>query len=159
MESEYTGIFTSHAPKADLYDGNPAGTYVKGSAGAFIRWFLQQKTAGTNTGTATVTVLAASDSSGTGATAVPFRYRKKTTGTDKDAFGAVIEVAATGFTTTANEDTIYEIELEVSQNGIDGKPWVALKLTETVNDPVSGAVIGLVCKARYKGHNAPTALA
>lgn len=158
MESEYNVIFTSHAPKADLYDTNPVGTYVKSGAGAFVRWFLQQKTAGTNTGTATVTVLAASDSSGTGATAVPFRYRKKTSGVSSDAFGAVTEVTATGFTTTANEDTIYEIELEVARGLIEGKPWVALKLTETVNDPVTGSVMGMIDGVRNQGQNAPSAL-
>ena len=150
MISDLVIPFTSHAPKADLYDTNPAGQYVNGKNGDRVSWFLQQKTAGTNTGTATVTVLAASSNSGTGAEAVPFVYRKKTTAVTVTTFGAATAAAAAGFTTTANENTIYEIDVDTHALP-EGKPYVALKLTEVVNDPVDGAVIGLIANPRYIG--------
>ena len=158
MLTEEKIVFTSHAPKADLYDGNPAGSYVHTRAGEKVQFVLQQITAGTNTGTATVTVLAASAAAGTGAEAVPFRWRKKNTGVTVDAYGAVNEASTTGFVTTANESTLFEIEVDAT-NLPDGKPWCALKLTETVNDPVNGAVIGLVHNPRHQGLNIPGALA
>lgn len=158
MLSELMIPFTSHAPKTDLYDTGPVGQYVNTRHGAKVSWFLQNLTAGTNTGTATITVLAASDASGTGAAAVPFKWRKKTAGVANSAFGAVTDATAAGFTTTANENTIYEIEVDASVLP-DGKPFVALKPTETVNDPVTGAVLGLVTVPYYVGDGLPQASA
>ena len=155
MQSEKSVLFTSHAPQANLYGASPVGTYVK--AMAKVRWVLQQKSAGTNTGTATITVLAASANSGTGAVPVAFRWRKKTTATTSDAWGAVTDSASTGFTTVANENTIYEIEVEPTSLP-DGKGWVALKLTQVVADAVDGAVLGYVVAPRYQGQSVPTLL-
>jgi hypothetical protein len=158
MLSELMIPFTSHAPKADLYDTSPAGQYVNTRHGAKVSWFLQQKTAGTNTGTATITVLAASDNAGTGAAAVPFKYRKKNAGVANSTHGNVIDATVAGFTTTANENTLYEIEIDASVLP-DGKPFVALKLTETVNDPVDGAVLGLITVPYFVGTGLPEASA
>lgn len=157
MLTEEMVVFTSHAPKADLYDTSPVGQYVNAGKGGRISFLLQQKTAGTNTGTATITVLAASDTSGTGATAVPFFYRKKTTAVTSDAWGNVTAATASGFTTTANENTQYEIDVDPAALP-DGKNFVALKLTETVNDPVDGAVLGVVVRPRYAGNTPPSVL-
>jgi hypothetical protein len=150
MLTDFAIPFTSHAPGADGYNADPVGQYVNAKNGDAVAWLLQQKSAGTNTGTATITVLAATNNSGSGATAVPFRYRKKTTGTDKTAVGDVTYVSASGVTTTANENTQYEIEVRADELP-DGKPYVALKLTEAVNDPVSVAVNGFILKPRYMG--------
>jgi len=158
MLSDLLIPFTSHAPKADGYDSNPVGQYVNSKHGDFISWFLQQKTAGSNTGTATITVLAASDNSGTGATAVAFSYRKKTTAPAVTAFGAVTAATASGFTTVANEDTEYEIEVN-SRALPESLPYVALKLTEVVNDPVSVAVNGFITSPHYVGAGLPAATA
>jgi len=156
MLSETFAIVNSHSARADRYDTNPTGDYLNAGRFEKISFLLSQASAGTNTGTAVVTVLAASTDAGANAEAVAFRYRKKTTGASA-VWGSVIEVAAAGFTTTANEDTIYEIE--VPHDGLpDGKPFVALRLTEGVNDPVTACVIAVGVGVRYQGLAQPDAL-
>lgn len=157
MLSESVCIINSHSAAADRYNTNPAGDYINAKYFDKIEWLLSQATAGTNTGTAVVTVLAATDASGTGATAVEFRYRKKTTAASA-VWGAVTAATTSGFTTTANEDTIYEIELDCAQLA-EGSNFVALKLTEGVNDPVTGCVIALGVTSRFKSQTMPDALA
>lgn len=156
MLSEKFAIVNSHSARADRYDTNPTGGYLNIGKFEGVSFLLSQATAGTNTGTATVTVLAATNSAGAGAEAVAFRYRKKTTGASA-VWGNVIEVAAAGFTTTANEDTIYEIEVTNCMVP-DGKPFVALRLFEAVNDPVSACVIAIGFGVRHQGLAQPDAL-
>lgn len=156
MLSESVCIINSHSAAADRYNANPAGDYINAKYFDRIEWLLSQATAGTNTGTAVVTVLAATLADGTGAEAVEFKYRKKTTGASA-VMGAVTDATASGFTTTANEDTIYEIELESAKLPAD-KPFVALKLTEGVNDPVTACAIALGICTRYQATNMPDAL-
>jgi hypothetical protein len=156
MLSEKYAILNSHSAAADRYNTNPVGDYINTKGHDTITFLLSQATAGTNTGNATITVVAASDVSGTGAADQAFKYRKKTTGASS-VWGAVTEVASTGFTTTANEDTIYEIEIKADSLP-DGKPFVALKLTETTNDPVSGCVIAIGSGTRYQGQTIPDSL-
>jgi hypothetical protein len=137
--------------------------YISTRGGNFISFLLTQKSAGTNTGTSTITVLAASDTSGTGATAVPFRYRKKTTAVTSDQWGAVGNATAAGFATTANEDTLYEIEVDPASFAAAGvttsKPFVALKLTQLVADTVLGSAIAVVQNPRFAGQTIPTLMA
>jgi hypothetical protein len=156
MLSEKFAIVSSHSAAADRYNTNPVGDYLNAGKFEGISFLLSQATAGTNTGTAVVTVQAATDAAGAGAEAVPFRYRKKTTGASA-VWGSVVEASASGFTTTANEDTIYEIE--VKGDGLpEGKPFVAVRLTEGVNDPVSACVIAIGTGVRYQGQTQPDAL-
>lgn len=136
------------SPSADLYDGDP-GTDVVNMEGFNRAVFqLHQKTGGTNTGTAVVTVLASTAASGGTTAAIPFTYRKKTTGASA-AYGAITAATTSGFTTTANEDTIYLIEVE-DQALPAGKPYLQLKLTEAVDDPVLGSVTIHLMGGRYK---------
>jgi hypothetical protein len=156
MLSEKFAIVSSHSAAADRYNTNPVGDYLNAGKFEGVSFLLSQATAGTNTGTAVVTVQAASSDAGASAEAIPFRYRKKTTGASA-VWGSVIEAAASGFTTTANEDTIYEIE--VKGDGLpEGKPFVAVKLTEGVNDPVTACVIAIGTGVRYQGQTQPDAL-
>ena len=133
--------------------------YISTRGGNFISFLLTQKSAGTNTGTSTITVQAASDTSGTGATPVPFRYRKKTTAVTSDQWGAVSNATTAGFATTANEDTLYEIEVDPANfaaASVFNKPFVALKLTQLVADTVLGSVIAVVQNPRFSGQTIPT---
>lgn len=156
MLSEEFCIINSHSAAADRYNANPAGDYINAKNFNKITWLLSQATAGTNTGNATVTLLMATAADGTGATAVAFKYRKKTTGASA-VWGAVTEATSSGFTTTANEDTIYEIEIESAKLD-DGYNFVALKLTESTNDPVTGCVIAIGREARFQSQTMPDAL-
>ncbi len=142
------------APAADRWNTNPATDIVK-----LDEWnkavFLVHQQGGT-TGVATLTVEACSDNTGTGATAVAFAYAVGAdgAGANSDIMGARTEAAAAGFNTTAAIDALYLIEIRGDQLP-DGKPYVRLKCTEAVNDPVNGAVEIMLYEGRFIGdaHN------
>lgn len=150
-------LATGLAPAADLYNGNPATDVVSLANYDRALFVLQQKTAGTNTGTATITMEECSTAAGASNVAIAFRYRKKTTGAS-DTWGAWIAATTSGFVTTANEDTMYEVEVKADQLS-ESKPFLRMQLTETVNDPVTGAVLIALYPARYNQDQKPTALA
>lgn len=156
MLTETLHVLDSHAPAADRYNSNPAGDYVNTKYFEKVSFLLHQATAGTNTGTAVVTVNAASAANGTGAEAVAFRYRKKTTGAS-GAWGDITDAAAAGFTTTANEVTVYEIEVEAAKLP-DGKPFISLQLTEGTNDPVTASALAIGVNPRYQATSMPDPL-
>jgi len=139
------------SPAADLYNGNPATDVVNLKEHGKAVFMLAQKTAGTNTGTATVTVVAASSVAPSNTAAIVFKYKKKTTGASS-VWGDLTAATTSGFVTTANEDTVYAIEVDAADLP-DSKPYVYLKLTETVNDPVTGAVLIHLYNARYSNAN------
>lgn len=155
MLSEYTAKpIKALAPAADRWNTDPITDAI--NMANFNRLtFLVYQSGGT-TGNATLTVLASTDASQTSAEAIPFRYRKMTTGAS-DVLGSVTNATAAGFTTTANEDSIYEIEV-LSSALPDTKPWVHLKVTEATNDPVNGCIIALVSESRYGGLTQATAI-
>ncbi len=157
MLSESSLIVNVISPKTDIYDTNPAGAYINMKYANKVTFLLAQKTAGTNTGTATITVLAATSNGGAGAEAIEFKYRKKTTGASV-VYGNVVDATTAGFTTTANEDTIYEIEVEAAKLP-ETKPYVTIKLTEAVNDPVTGGVCAILHGARFQSQTQPDVLA
>ena len=142
------------APAADRWNTNPTTDSISLKNHNKLT-FLAYQSGGT-TGNATFTVLASSDSAQTGAEAVAFRYRKMTTGAS-DVLGSITNATTAGFATTANEDSIYEIEV-LSSELPDGKPWVHLLCTETTNDPVNGCVIALLSQPRFGGTTQPTAI-
>ncbi|MBX9580483.1 MAG: hypothetical protein K2X87_09260 [Gemmataceae bacterium] len=159
MLSENLIIAPGAAPAGNI-NATFTTTYLHVRGGNFVNWLYQHGTGGTNTGRQTVTVVAAQDNAGTGAVAVPFRNRKKTVG-NSDQWGPVVEVAATGFQTAANETTIYEVEVDpavIQGAGVTGRPWVALRSTQLVADTVPGAVVALVQDPRFAGQTIPTIL-
>lgn len=155
MLSEYVAKpIKALAPAADRWNTNPVSDSITLANHNRLTFLVYQS--GGTTGRATLTVLASSDASRTGEEAIPFRYRKMTTGAS-DSLGAVTAATAAGFSTTAAEDSIYEIEV-LSSDLPQSKPWVHLKATEAVDDPISGCVIALVSEPRYGGLDQPTAI-
>jgi hypothetical protein len=151
MLSEYAAKpIKALAPAADRWNTNPVSDSITLANHNRLTFLVYQS--GGTTGRATLTVLASSDSSRTGEEAIPFRYRKMTTGASD-----VTNATATGFSTTAAEDSIYEIEV-LSSDLPQSKPWVHLKATEAADDPVSGCVIALVSEPRYTGLDQPAAI-
>lgn len=108
------------------------------------------------TGTSTITVEASDDTSGSNVTAVPFRYRQILTG---DTAGALTEVAATGFTTTAGSSKIVVVEVDASEIGKTGYEFVRLKAVESVDSPVLGGVLAILCEPRFAQATFDTAIA
>lgn len=142
------------APAADRWNSNPTTDSIS-MANHHRLTFLVYQSGGT-TGNATITLLASATSTPGSSTALPFRYRKMTTGAS-DVLGDVTNATDAGFTTTANEDSIYEIEID-SSDLPDGKPWVHMLCTEATNDPVNGCVIALLSEPRYAGLTHATAI-
>lgn len=145
-------------PAADRWNTNPATDIVSMRNHNKCTFLVHQE--GGTTGTATFTVEACSDVSGTGATAIPFGYRVGAAGAGAggDAMGARVEATASGFTSTAASDRLYLIEVEANEL-LAAKPFVRLKCTEAVNDPVNGSVEIMLSEGRYQGASAPTAIA
>lgn len=155
---ENVHVAAAVSPSSDVYNGNPTAQPFKVSGFEKVVCLLHQKSGGTNTGNAVVKVAAVDNPAGSNAVLIPFRYAKKATGISADTMGAVsTAVAADGFTTTANEDTIYAIEIDAADVP-DGQTFVRLQLTESTNDPVLGNAIWLGVNPRY-GYPFPTALA
>lgn len=148
------------APAADRWDTNPATDIVSTKLYDKVCFLAHQ--AGGTTGKATFTVEACSDVSGTGAVAVPFRYSVGGAGAGAggDDTGVIIQATAAGFDSTPNSDRAYLIEVGAENLPAD-KPFVRLKCTEAVNDPVNGAVEILLFGGRFigSGSSLPSAIA
>ena len=144
-------------PSADVYNGNPTSDVINMQNFKKAVFVLHQKSSTSNTGTASVKPQAVENVSGSSAEDLPFKYSKMTTGAS-DVMGAITAVAAgSTFTTTANEDTAFVIEVDASDLP-EGKPFLQLKLTEVVNDPVVGSCMCYLIGSRH-GYPFETALA
>lgn len=149
-------VVTGLAPMADIYNGNPKTDVVSLRFFRKCVFLLSQKTAGTNTGTATVKPQAVDNVAASNAADLPFIWSKKTSGAS-DVWSTPARVTAgNSLTTTANEDTIYAIEVD-SADLPDAQAYVHLALTEAVNDPVTGGVQIILLHPRY-GSTFPGAL-
>lgn len=129
------------SPSTDVYNTNPASDVVNMSYFESLIFLVIQKANATSTaGTASIKPQAVSSVAASNAEDLPFHWSKKTTGASSVWSTPVAVAAASSITTTANEDTIYAIEV---QNRVlpDAKKYVQLKLTEVVNAPVLGSVI------------------
>ena len=134
-------------PVADIYNGNPACGPVNIKNYKKAVFLLANITAGSNTGVANVKMQAVDNAAGSNAANIEFWYSSMTTATD--TMGSPTKaVAANGFNTTANVSTIYVIEVDAADMP-ESQTWVQMKLTESVNDPVTGAVIFLGGNPRY----------
>ncbi|MGB0437662.1 MAG: hypothetical protein ACPGIJ_11925 [Mycobacterium sp.] len=128
---------------ADMYNGDPATDVVSTTNYHGVRFEITEGAGAT--GTATVTVEECTGTDGTGATAIAFRYRVKA-GTA--AWGAWTAATASGFTTTAGANYLYEVDV-ASDELSDGSPYVRLQLTEVVDSAVVGAVNARAYRARF----------
>lgn len=133
------------APDADAWGADPTSDWVSLEDFGHLTAFISH--AAGATGTVVVTVNEASTNTGTGSAAVAFKYRNQTV---VAAQGALTAAAAAGFTIAAGADQIAIVEIDASEL-TDGKPWVSLTMTEGVDSPVDGAVIGILSRPRYAG--------
>ncbi len=107
--------------------------------------FVITKGVGT-TGTSTITVDACDDTTPTNTTAVAFMYRTSTT---PDTWGSWTQATATGFTTTAGSNQLYQVYVDGAELGSEGYGYVRLTATEVANDPVLGGVNAFVVNPHY----------
>lgn len=130
-------------PAADRFNANPATDVIDLSQYKGVRFILFVGAGGTGTATLTVEECDQADAGGTN-TARAFRYRRKD-GTAE--FGEWQDATASGFTTTAGADEVYEVDIQAG--ALEASSFVRLQLTEVANDPVDGCVLVEPYGARY----------
>ena len=138
---------------ADAFAATVTSDVVKMSEYAFAA-FLLHKAVGA-TGTSTITVEACDNAAGDNPVAVPFKVQKYT-GAD-DLPGAVADVAAAGFLTTAGSSQLYSVQVDSQSLGLKG--WVRLKAVESVDSPVLGGILIVLHGPRYATDIPNTAIA
>lgn len=131
-------VVLGHGPKTDALDTNPITDVVRmdgfGQA-TFIGMFV---TAGTNTGTGTFKVQACDDAAGTNPVDIEFRGKVCIAG---DTFSAPAQVAAGGTLAIAANKAVQVLVATVRKEDLpSGKKWICGKLTESTNDPITGAI-------------------
>lgn len=142
-------ILAGLSPSSDIYNGNPASDVISLANYERVVFLIHQLRNATSTaGTATVKPQQVDNVSASNAVDLPFWWAKKTTGASSVWSALAYVAAGSTFTTTANEDTIYAVEVDASDLA-DGKKYVQLKLTESVNAPVLGSVIAIGVNPRY----------
>lgn len=99
------------------------------------------------TGTSTITIESCDTVVPGTATAIAFQYRISTT---PDTWGAWTQATATGFTTTAGSNQVYEIYAPAANAAANGHSYMRLDAVEVVNNPVTGCVMIEVVKPRYQ---------
>jgi len=154
MLSETLKIVNGLSPSADRFNTSPATDVVNAGLCDEVTFIVQHQ--GGTTGKATLTVEACDDVTPSNTAAVAFRYRRKTTGAS-DVWGAITAATTAGIDTVAGEDTAIEVSVKAAELPA-GKPYVRLKCTEAVDDPVVGAVLIICSGLRYGGANAASVL-
>ncbi len=146
LMDDMTFITTSSTFIADMSDGLSGTTYTDVFNLAKYRKvvFVLQKGAGA-VGTTLITVQSCDNVTPDTPTDVAFAYKISTT---LDTFAVTVEVASTGFTTTAGADQTYVMELDASQlNGTD--KYVRLKMVEQAATAVDATVLTILGHPRY----------
>jgi hypothetical protein len=132
------------APDADVFAADPASDVF--NLGKYRNaCFVLSKGAGA-TGTVTVTVESCDDVVPTTTTAVAFRYTEQTT---LDTESDVTAATASGFTTTAGANQIYNIMVQADDlSGTD--QFVRVQLVEVADDPCDAGVDVILYNPNYK---------
>lgn len=125
-------------PVADAGNGTVT-TDVVNMSGAGRALFTLTKGVGA-TGTSTITIEACDDVTPSNTSAIPFRYRQATSG---DTSGTVTVATSSGFTTTAGNNTIVQVEVDAGELAASGYGYCRMKLVESVDSPV---LFGVTCQ-------------
>lgn len=134
------------SPSSDVIAGGVSSDVVLARNYEKVLFILALKTAGTNTGVGAITIRATAANTTTSPTAIPFKYAKLVAGGEGQ--GAITAATAAGFSSVANEDAVYLIEVD-PRDLPDDKPYVHLNAAESVNDPLLGMCLIELIEARY----------
>lgn len=148
-------------PVADAFASSATTDFVNLANYRKVVFLLHTGNATSGTANGTVTVLASASAAGTSTTALAFKYRACASSTTVDTWGALTDAASTGFSMTAGDNYIYVVEVTAEDvvATIEGKPFIALKVTESTDDPVVASCLILCCEPRYAGAVPLTAIA
>ena len=130
-------------PVADAFAGTMNTDIVRVRGEGVL--FVITKGVGT-TGTSTITVDACDDVTPSNTTAVAFMYRISTT---PDTWGDWTQATATGFTTTAGSNQMYEVYCPADELAAAGYGYARLTAVEVANDPVLGGVNAYIVNPDY----------
>lgn len=145
MEMDF--LFRNHVingivPKADAFATSGTTDFVNVGNYSRVGFLVHTGNATSGTANGAITVLASAVAAGSSTTALPFKYRVCASSTTVDTWGALTDATASGVVMTVGDNYMYWVELKVDDicAAIDGKPFVALKVTEDTNDPVDASV-------------------
>lgn len=111
--------------------------------------------AGTTGGTMDITVEESDDSSGSNTNAIAFYYYAETTDSG-DTLGDRTSADTDGFTTSANDNIFYVIDIDASEL-TDDYPYLIVKGSNP-GGSTDVAVVAILSDARYGAENTPTAI-
>lgn len=164
--SQYDLLFNGHLvnglyPKADAFDTSMTTDFINIAGYGKITFVIHTGVATGGTANGTVTLLASAVAAGTSTTALAFKYRVCASSTSVDTWGALTDATSSGFSMTAGSNYLYTVEITADDivAQIDGKPFIALKVTESSNDPVVAGVLAFLSDARYQQSVPVTAIA
>lgn len=137
-------------PVADAFATSMTTDFVNLDVYRKAVFLLHTGVATGGTANGAVTLLASASAAGTSTTALPFKYRVCASSTTVDTWGALTDATTTGFVMTAGSNYLYIVEVTAEDvvATIDGKPFVALKVTEDTNDPVVAGCL-ILLEPRY----------
>lgn len=164
--SQYDLLFDKHIvsglyPVADAFATSMTTDFISLANYRKITFLIHTGTATGGTANGTVTLLASAVAAGSSTTALAFKYRLCASSTSVDTWGALTDATSSGFSMTAGSNYLYEVEIlaEEIEAQAAGKYFVALKVTESSNDPVVAGVIAILSDARYPQAVPVTAIA
>ena len=112
-------------------------------------------TCGVTGGTSGVTVEESDDNTGNATTAIAFGYYSETTDAG-DTLSDRVEGAVGGFTTSANDNITYVIDICATELTAD-MPYLVLKMADPSGATFASA-IAVLTEPRYASENTPTAI-
>lgn len=154
--TEQNHVIAGIYPVANAFAGTVYTDVYSLKNASHITFFIM-KGAGA-TGTTLATVEACSTAAAAAQTAIAFKYKKCSSATTEDTFGALTAVASTGLTTTAAANEIYAIEVDAREIASTGYEFIRLKMVEQAADPVVGCVFAVLSGLRYQGETLPESI-
>lgn len=137
-------------PKADAFATSGTTDFVNLAEYRSATFLVHTGNATSGTANGAVTVVASASAAGTSTTALAFKYRVCASSTTVDTWGALTDATSSGFSMTAGDNYMYLVEITADDlvAQIDGKPFVALTVTESSNDPIDASV-SIFLEPRY----------
>lgn len=148
--AENGNVVAALPAEADFFAGTPESARVTASKHERLDYVVRAEGTDAAAATATITISAASDSGGTGAEDIPFKLAKGQDGIAEDILSDLADVTAAGALTDANQDRTYVACVDTDALP-QGKPWVAIKLTQAGAGVVRGYALLSAHPARMKG--------
>lgn len=148
--AENGNLVSALAASADFFAGAPQSARVKADQHERLDYVVRVEGTDAATATATITVSAAEDAGGTNAEDVPYKLAKGEAGEPEDVLTDPADVAAAGTDTDANEDRTYVVCIDTDALP-QGKPFVAIQLTQVGAGAVRGYCLLSAHPSRFKG--------